>query len=107
MAFGKWLDCRASINWKGKDMIHRIKMLLISWGLLRAPSNGKELIEETLAGFVDIVEKLGDGVEQVEEEIQGNALMISTLKDQNASLTYDKERAVTVRENLIKLMGDR
>ena len=87
-------------------MTQYIKILLIKLGLMKAPTNGTQLIAKTLNGFVDIVEKLHEGAKLTAQEMEGNSALITSLTEQNMELQKTNTRAYNVRQNLLALMGE-
>jgi hypothetical protein len=67
---------------------------------------GTDIITETLEGFVDIIEKLHEGACVTADEMESNDNIITHLQEQQQDLMLINIRANTVRENLLKLMGE-
>lgn len=81
-------------------------MLLIKAGILKTETDGISLSNKTLEGFVSIVENLQLGIEKTADEAEGVARNITLLQEKQMSLLSHNDKARTVKENLLKLMGE-
>lgn len=85
---------------------HYIRMLLIKVGIIKTETDGISLINETLEGFVSIVENLQLGIEKTADEADDVASQITRLREAQKSLLAHNDKAWKAKEDLLKLMGE-
>ena len=72
----------------------------------KTEQTGTQVVTETLASFVDIIDKLYEGANKTTEEMDANANVITKLQEKQQALLRTNQKANVVRENLLKLMGE-